>query len=64
MRHSIDVLFLNAEGEVEGSYENLPPWRATRILRRAQGVLELPAGTVARSHTKRGDRIRFHPSSG
>lgn len=64
MRHPIDALFLDAAGEVVGRYERLAPWRATPLHRRARKVLELPAGTVARTGTKLGDRVQVQPSSG
>lgn len=57
MRFAIDVLFLDGEGRVVEAIRELRPYRATRFFRRAVGVLELPAGTIAASGTEPGDRI-------
>jgi len=64
MRYAIDAIFLDAEMRVVAIAERLRPWRATRIQPRARAVLELPAGTVERSGTRVGDRLRLHPTSG
>jgi len=56
MRFPIDVLFLDAQGIVL-SKATLTPWRFSRWERHAQGVLELAAGTLARTKTEVGDRI-------
>lgn len=64
MRTAIDAVFLDAEMRVVALAERLRPWRATRFHPRARSVLELPAGTVERTGTRRGDRIRLHPTSG
>ncbi len=59
MKFSIDVLFIDREGQVLGVYETLPPWRLTRLYSRANGVVELPAGSLAGTGTRIGDRILF-----
>lgn len=63
MRFPIDVLFLDADGRVLGVVECLPPWR-WQIIAGARSVLELSAGTVARTGISEGDRIRFVSASG
>jgi len=60
MRFPIDVLFLDREGVVVLALGRVPPWRATRIVRAARSVLELPAGIIAATTTAEGDRVRFH----
>lgn len=57
MRFPIDVVYVTAGGEVVGLAERLSPFRIGPIVRRARFVLELPAGTVARTGTRLGDRI-------
>jgi uncharacterized membrane protein (UPF0127 family) len=53
----IDSIFLDKELRVRGLHPNLKPCRIAVCLR-AHSVLELPAGTIERSGTKIGDRLR------
>ena len=57
MRFAIDVLFLNAHGEVVSLYERLAPMRFTPIESKAIDVLELPAGTISQFTVQVGDTI-------
>lgn len=57
MAFPIDVIFLDGEGEVVYICPSLRPNRLGSFIRRAHSVLELPAGTIARSGTKVGDRL-------
>src|SRR5262245_42671773 len=57
MHFPIDVVFLNREGKVLRTYENLKPYRITRMVWGASSVLELPAGTLKSSHVKKGDLL-------
>jgi uncharacterized membrane protein (UPF0127 family) len=57
MRMPIDVVFLDAQDTVVRLLHALPPWRATRPCPGARAVLELPAGTLATSGTREGDRL-------
>ncbi len=60
MRYPIDVLFLNSEcAVVAGS--TLAPWALSHWKRQAFSVLELPAGTLQKTHTVTGDRISIKP---
>jgi len=59
MRFPIDVLFLDKEGVVVRAFEAMPAWRMTRVYAKAKSVVELPAGTLARTGTYEGDRIVF-----
>jgi hypothetical protein len=59
MRFPIDVVFLDREGRVLRAVHSLKPWRATRIVPRAALVVELPAGTLARTAVGQGDRLAF-----
>lgn len=61
MRFPIDALFVAREDaagvrRVVGIREHLPPWRGLVMpVRAAQGVIELPAGTLRRHDVKLSD---------
>ncbi len=57
MRFSIDVVYLDREGCVVRAVPDLAPWRLGPFVRKAQDVLELPAGTLAASGTCEGDEL-------
>jgi uncharacterized membrane protein (UPF0127 family) len=57
MGYPIDVAFLDAESQVVATYAELRPGRMTRIHRSAEAALELPAGQLARTGTRVGDRL-------
>jgi uncharacterized membrane protein (UPF0127 family) len=57
MRFPIDVLFLDRSQRVVAAVSHLEPGRMTRIFFKAGSALELPAGTIARSRTGRGDEV-------
>ena len=59
MRFPIDVIFADRSGRVVGLRETMPPNRPYAGARGAYRTLELPAGTIARTATARGDRLRF-----
>jgi uncharacterized membrane protein (UPF0127 family) len=65
MRFPIDALFVSkadADGRraVVGIREDLPPWRGMVMpVRGAEGVVELPAGTLARHSMAVGDEVVF-----
>lgn len=65
MRFAIDCLFLGPASEdgsrtVRSVRRGLPPWRGVVwYVRGADGVIELPAGTLERSGTQVGDQIAF-----
>jgi uncharacterized membrane protein (UPF0127 family) len=63
MRFPIDVVFLDANSEVVHIVEDLRPWKASKIVRASKLVVELPTGTVGRTHTQRGDKIAISPVS-
>jgi uncharacterized membrane protein (UPF0127 family) len=62
MRFAIDVAFLDDEGRVLAMCHGIRPNRMSRPVLRAQGALELPAGTLASSGTRVGDRILLEPA--
>ena len=65
MRFSIDCVFLGRPSyddarEVVAIRRALPPWRGiVWYVRGAHGTLELPVGTIDRTGTAVGDRIRL-----
>jgi uncharacterized membrane protein (UPF0127 family) len=67
MRFPIDALFVaeaGADGRraVVGLRKHLPPWRGLVMpVRGAQGVIEMPAGTLARHDLAEGDEVVFEP---
>ncbi len=68
MRFPIDALFVSkaADGEhraVVGVRPDLPPWRGIVLpVRGAEGVVEMPAGTLARAGVKVGDQVVIEPT--
>lgn len=64
MRFPIDALFLDAQGVVLARFDALRPWRVTRPVRGAVGVLELASGAAAASQTAVGDRIELEGAGG
>jgi uncharacterized membrane protein (UPF0127 family) len=58
MKFTIDVLYLDRAKKVRKIYPNMKPWRASICLP-AHSVLELPAGTIKRTGTARGDQLAF-----
>jgi uncharacterized membrane protein (UPF0127 family) len=57
MSFAIDVLFLDREGRVVHLMRSMVPLRFSPFVTRAVNVLELPAGTLARTGTALGDQI-------
>jgi len=69
MRFPIDALFVAPEAEgsrrVVAVRHALPAWRGLVLhVRGAQGVVELPAGTLARAGIAPGALVRFLPPAG
>jgi uncharacterized membrane protein (UPF0127 family) len=69
MRFAIDALFVSGQGpdgvrRVVGIREHLPPWRGIVLpVRGAQGVIELPAGTLPAHGVRVGDELLFEPDT-
>lgn len=67
MRFAIDALFVSkadAEGHrrVVATRPHLPPWRGLVLpVRGAEGVVEMPAGAIARAGLSVGDEVVFEP---
>jgi len=57
MRFAIDTVFVDRQWAVVAVWQALPPWRVTSWVRRAQAVIELPAGTVNKAQLLVGDQL-------
>jgi len=58
MRFPLDVAFVDEAGVVLHIVRGIRPWRVSRIVRRAKGAFELPAGTLAATGVETGDHLR------
>jgi uncharacterized membrane protein (UPF0127 family) len=56
MRFTIDVVFVNRQGEVLKLVPNLRPWRVGISLG-AFAAIELSAGSIGRAEIQKGDRL-------
>ena len=59
MRFAIDAVFVDEGGRVVRVAPRLRPWSLATFGRGADGVVELPSGTAARTGTQVGDVLRF-----
>jgi uncharacterized membrane protein (UPF0127 family) len=59
MQFPIDVAFLAKDGRVLSIHHSLKPNRISKLIFRAEGVLELSAGRLRETNTKIGDVIVF-----
>jgi uncharacterized membrane protein (UPF0127 family) len=59
MGFAIDVVYLDGEGRVVHLTENMAPQRIGPMVSAGVYILELPAGTIARTSTTVGDRVSF-----
>ena len=59
MRFAIDAVFIDRSLRVIRVAPELRPWALASFGRGADAVLELPAGTAARTRTQVGDVLRL-----
>jgi len=59
MSFPIDVAYLDRAGRVIRLYHRLPPLRVAAIKFKSHSILELPAGTLAKTRTEVGDILEF-----
>ncbi len=59
MRFAIDVLFLDSDNMVVAGMQDMVPNRLSRVVAVDSTVLELPAGILAATDTREGDKISF-----
>jgi len=57
MKFPVDAIFLDRDNKVVNVVLGLAPYWVTRIYLRAYSVLELPSGTIKKSHTEVGDQL-------
>jgi uncharacterized membrane protein (UPF0127 family) len=57
MKFVFDAVFLDRDLRVVHLMSEMKPWRISPIKFAAHGVLELPAGAIARSGTQVGDQF-------
>jgi uncharacterized membrane protein (UPF0127 family) len=57
MRFAIDVVHADQHGTVLRILHGIKPWRVGPIVRKSRMVIELPAGTAARTGTAEGDVV-------
>jgi len=59
MRIPLDVIHADKQGTVLRVLHGIKPWRLGPLVRKCRIVVELPAGTAARTGTEAGDRIQL-----
>jgi uncharacterized membrane protein (UPF0127 family) len=62
MKFPIDVVYLDRKKRVRKVRTEMVPWRLSMCLL-AHSVLELPSGSIARTHTQSGDQLEFRDTS-
>lgn len=60
MRYAIDVVSLDAQMRVLGTWQKVGPWRVAAIHWKTRKVLELPAGTIEASRIELKDQLAFN----
>jgi uncharacterized membrane protein (UPF0127 family) len=63
MKFVFDAVFLDRNLRVVHFMREMKPWRISPIKSGTHGVLELPAGTIARSGTQLGDQVELQKSN-
>jgi uncharacterized membrane protein (UPF0127 family) len=58
MRFPIDLVYLDSKKRIRKLVSEVPPWRLSACLS-AHSILELPAGTIKKTKTERGDILEF-----
>lgn len=59
MGMDIDVVFTDMEGKVLGVYPRVRRWKFCLLQRGAKITVELPAGTIEKTETAKGDILRL-----
>lgn len=58
MQFAIDLVYLDRQNRIKKIRHAVPPWRVSACLS-AHSVIELPAGTVLRTKSQKGDSVEF-----
>jgi uncharacterized membrane protein (UPF0127 family) len=61
MRYALDLVFIDREGQVLLAIANFARNRLSPLVRAADAILEMPAGTLAEHPTALGDRLVYEP---
>jgi hypothetical protein len=61
MQFPIDLVYLDRKHRVRKVRNSVPPWRLSSCLS-AHSIIELPAGTIHRTQTEKGDLLEFSPA--
>jgi uncharacterized membrane protein (UPF0127 family) len=59
MKIPLDIIFIDKEGIVVYTIENIKPWQVSRIVKNAHSTIELPIGTISQSCTQVGDNLQL-----
>lgn len=59
LKEPIDVLILDNQHKIVKIFENLGPWRVAFWNPRYDIVVELPKGTISKTHTQVGDILKI-----
>ncbi len=59
MGFPIDIAFISSNGRVLAVHHSMRPNRFSKLILRAEGVLELSDGALYRSNTECGDVVQF-----
>lgn len=59
MKISLDVIFLDKKNKVLFLLEDFKPWKVSKVIFKAQSVLELPVGTIAKNQIKIDDILEI-----
>ena len=62
MQFPIDLVYIDRNNRIRKVRESVPPWRLSVCLS-AHSILELPAGTIRRTQTQRGDTLQILTSA-
>ncbi|RSL30823.1 DUF192 domain-containing protein [Salibacterium salarium] len=57
MKEEIDCVFLNKDNEIVYILSNCPPWRASKKIKNATCVVELPSGKVDEMNIQIGESL-------
>lgn len=59
MKFEFDAVFIDKNKAVKKLCEKIPPWLGVKFCFSAYSVIELPAGTIAKTGIKTGDTLEF-----
>jgi uncharacterized membrane protein (UPF0127 family) len=60
MKFALDLVYVDKKNVVRKTVANVVPWRLSLCLP-AHSIIELPAGTIDPTSTRKGDQLEFTP---